>query len=920
MWHPALLQIAQAMPSWLPAEEPPPEPAQRLILLPECSRNSLPDPDWPRVATEQGGWVVDGWSSRDDLIATLLKNLDHPPDNLHHELVAGFLALGFCHFQVELLTRQLRYMSNLDEESFQSELLLAVDEIFKGDVEAARRQLESTFELLHEAREYFYPVEAHLLDLTLVAPTTLGNSLRGELADGKAANLMLSGEMLRQMARQEPATCKALADALKSNTATLVGGEYLEAPLPLLPPEAIRRHLQQGISTYENILGVRPTVFGRRRFGLTPVLPQILKKFGFIGAIHCAFDDGRFPVGNQSRIVWQGADGTPIEAIGRIPMNIDGAAAFLSLPEQLGGAMDLDHVATAVFAHWPGRSSTWYHDLRRVADYSPVVGVFSSITDYFEESQFSSQEVKYTADQYRSPYLQQDVAAGRDDPISRWVRYYHRRAIAEAVQTLEMLTAACGTPPRAAGESDRIDEVENSITTDSEADDRLDERLQSDLDDAIARFSESLTGSTSLTGSDTEVGKGIETGYLAANPWSFPRRVRVETPELANPPEVAEPVRATDGESAVVDVPAMGFAWVGPGPNDPAEPDKPAKARKPWWRKQREEPPMTEENVLRNEFAEVTLDPHTGALSIADYYSRGPRIAQQVALRTPQGRGAEPDDDSNYSVMAADEITVTQAGPIVGEIVCRGRLVDRNVNRLAGFVQTTRLWRGSRIVEVRIDLDIEKQPETNPWASYYAARFAWDDATSDVFRSVNMASVPTEGVRLEAPHFIDIRSGKSRTTLLTGGLPYHRRFGPRKVDMLLAVRGEAARSFRFGIGIDLPAAMPAAIGFLAPETVVPAVRCPPAKAGWWFHLDSRNVIATYWEPIFADDSLTGFRVRVLQTENRRAKLGLRSFRLVKSAAKIRPGDDDPLQLPVDADRITVDLGPYEWAEVEAEFG
>ena len=242
------------------------------------------------------------------------------------------------------------------------------------------------------------------------------------------------------------------------------------------------------------------------------------------------------------------------------------------------------------------------------------------------------------------------------------------------------------------------------------------------------------------------------------------------------------------------------------------------------------------------------------------------------------------------------------------------------MSRLARFVQTARLWRGSRIIEVEIDLEIDKEPGTNPWASYYAARLAWDDATSDVFRSVNMASVPTEGVRLEAPHFIDIRWGKSRTTLLTGGLPYHRRFGPRKLDVLLVVRGEAARSFRFGIGIDLPAAMPAAIGFLAPETVVPAARCPPAKSGWLFHLDCRNVIATYWEPLFTAASLIGFRVRLLQTEGWRAKLGLRSFRSVKSATKIRPGDADPLQLPVDGDHITVDLGPYEWAEVEAEFG
>ena len=43
-------------------------------------------------------------------------------------------------------------------------------------------------------------------------------------------------------------------------------------------------------------------------------------------------------------------------------------------------------------------------------------------------------------------------------------------------------------------------------------------------------------------------------------------------------------------------------------------------------------------------------------------------------------------------------------------MVCRGRLVDREGRRLAGFRQTTRLWRGSRVVELEIELDIDRQP------------------------------------------------------------------------------------------------------------------------------------------------------------------------------------------------------------------
>ena len=41
---------------------------------------------------------------------------------------------------------------------------------------AARRDFESAFDRLHEAREYFYPVETRLLDLTLLAHGTLGDA------------------------------------------------------------------------------------------------------------------------------------------------------------------------------------------------------------------------------------------------------------------------------------------------------------------------------------------------------------------------------------------------------------------------------------------------------------------------------------------------------------------------------------------------------------------------------------------------------------------------------------------------------------------------------------------------------------------------------------------------------------------------
>ena len=912
LWHPALLGTAESVPGWFPAEQPPQEPAGHLLVLPGCSEPLLPD-DWARKATAAGACVIRDFKHRDQVLRAALQQLDAPPAGVDPDLVADFLALGFCHFLVELLTRQLRYMSNLDEETFRTEVLAAAEKALEGDAQAAREHLQSSFNLLHEAREYFYPVESHLLDLTLVASTTLGQSLRGELATPSPTNLLISGELIQRMARDEPATLRALREALEKNTAAIIGGEFSERILPLLTPRAIREHLVHGLAGYQRHLGTQPAIFGRRRFGLSPVLPQILKQLGFAGAVHCTLDDGRFPVGNQSRIQWEGIDGTLIEALARMPVDVSRPDALLRLPERLGDSMDLDHVATVVLAHWPGQSSPWYQDLKRIASYSPVLGNFATITDYFEQTGMGGQQKEYKPDEYRSPYLEQAVAAGRPDPISRWVRYASRRTAVEALQTLETLatTAACGpADPAACGlaaTEELFGQIDECLDAESDAGEELDRRIRQLLDQATARFSQSLAAG----------GPSGEQGCFLANPFSFSRRLCLEVPDLARLPTG----ESGGTKSVAVDLPAMGFAWVGPGSEAP-QPSEPAEAKGRWHRKkqQKPEPPMAEENVLRNEFLRVTMDPHTGAIrAVYDYHSRSARLAQQIAMRLPTAGKDRQGDDEAYSIMTADELSVTSAGPVLGEIVCRGRLVDREVRRLAGFKQTTRVWRGSRVIELEIELDVEQLPGPNPWNSYYAARFAWGDATANLYRSVSLANLPTDTVQLEAPHFIDVRSDKVRTTLLFGGLPYHRRFGLRKLDTLLVVRGETARHFRLGIGIDLPHPMPEALGFVAPATVQFGPTQPPAASGWLFHLDARNVLATGWEPLLSDGRVEGIRVRLLETDGRRARLGLRCFRPLESAAKILPGDQPSDELPVKGDQVTIDLGPHEWADIEARF-
>ncbi|MCD4727249.1 MAG: hypothetical protein K8R46_06285, partial [Pirellulales bacterium] len=907
LWHPVLLAGQDDIPSWLPPSTPPLDPSGCLVIIPDCCESSLSE-QWLAEAETAGACLLRGMKHRDRMLAAALERLGPDAPTVDGDLAADFLALGYCHLQMELINRKSRYTSNLDESSFRVAALAAAHAAVEGDKADARDQLQAAFDRLHEAREYFHPLEIRLLDLTLLAPTTLGAALRdGPLgwqlnchpninthADRLPTcptNLLVSGEVIDRMARDEPKTLEALQKALEDGKVELIGGEYDEVPLPLLSPEAVNLNLARGLAACEEHLGHRPMVFGRRRFGLTPVLPQILHRRGFTAAFHCTLDDGRFPVGTQARVQWEGFDSTTIDSLCCVPIDAGRASSFLQLAEKLGDAMNLDQTPTVIFAHWPGGSNRWYDDLRRIAAYSSVLGTFSTISAYFEQTSFAGHQERNNPDDYRSPYLVQDVAAGRRDPISRWVRYFARRAKLDAYQTLHAMDTcvASGEEKREErGEKKDYEQfaIEIEDSRDEESDGAaLDDQLDNTLGESLAGFADSIAGNSDAT----------QRGILAVNPCSFRQRLRN------------------------VEVPAMGFAWIG---GDSSAAPTVAREKKRRLLPRKKEPPLAEPNVLRNEFFEIRFDPQTGALcSISDYRSRDPRLAQQIALRLPHG--GKPDDETNYSIMAANRIDVTSAGPVLGEIVCHGKLIDRDGRRLAGFKQTTRAWRGSRAIELLIELDVDRLPGPNPWDSYYAVRFAWKDETLCLYRSANMANVPTELTRIESPQFLDLRRDRLRTTLLCGGLPYHRRFGPRKLDTLLIVQGETARSFRLGIGIDVPHPTSAATGFLSPPLELPDQPPPPSPTGWLFHLDCRNVLATHWEPFVAQppsavpetgspanhdaeesfsgrrhDGLPGFRVRLLETDGRGVRLGLRCLRSVSSARILNVGDAPPDELSV----------------------
>ena len=590
--------------------------------------------------------------------------------------------------------------------------------------------------------------------------------------------------------------------------------------------------------------------------------------------------------------------------------------------------MQQDQVAMVNFARWPEIKAPWLDDFRRMNRYAPVLGRFVTLDDFVEQSDSAGWQTTYEAGEYLSPFLLQSVAREEPDPLSRYTDHFQARHLYESGRWCRCMADLLS--PEVGKKSSDV-EAERSLEEagpDGTAEDRRNALaiVQQFADEAAHDFAKSIM---------TDAG-GMP-GFLLGNSLSFPRRVSVDLPALESPPETDEAVKAVqfDGvrRTITVQLPACGFAWIPSYTSSPAaSPDAGAL--------------LADDGVLRNEFFEVHLNDVTGGISEIKEYGRRPnRLSQQLGFRFPReqtiqrGEGDEAEViKTYYSEMRGLSMEVTCDGPALGEIVTTGELIDLSrESRVAGFRQTVRIWRGRRVVEIDIELDVDHMPEENPWTNYIACRFAWNDSTASLTRSLLHGAQTFQGERFESPYYLEIAEGEQRTTILNHGLPFHRKTGPRMVDSLLVTAGETRRQFRFTIAVDENYPMHASLSALTPVTVVPTTSGPPrvGRSGWFFHLSAKNVqilsirsaanqstnseeteIGTAVEP---SSNPAGVVLRLIETEGRTKQIGLSCFRSPTSAQKCNFQGDMIADLAINDDTVQIDVTAYEIADIVIRF-
>ncbi|MEN1681012.1 MAG: hypothetical protein AAGJ46_15600 [Planctomycetota bacterium] len=387
-WRPSLLHATGRLPEVVSAYDPPAANAWRngLLLVPgPGSDEALEWLDEVRAEQSPHDWVIDGFTDRDGLTERITAAAGEvAPTEAALEL--DFYALGYAYLQVGLLTHELQYGSVFDPALFQSTVCEAAGAAVMGEPEAAHAGLARAYDQLHEARNHAYPVGIHLLEVLLVAETTLGETLAKALSSAAGATVLLTGDLADRIATDYSETASALRQAVGEGRACVANGGRGDEDLSLLPPQVMLNRLREAHAAIEQLAGAPPKVYASRRGALPPRLPQALAAMGYAGAMLVGFDGTPPPSAEHGRTTWVGLDGTALEAAIAYPRDLAKPETLFGLHDPMAESLGRDQTATLVLAGWPGAASPLLADLLRVTAASEVLGQVTPLDEFLQTS------------------------------------------------------------------------------------------------------------------------------------------------------------------------------------------------------------------------------------------------------------------------------------------------------------------------------------------------------------------------------------------------------------------------------------------------------------------------------------------------------------------------------------------------------
>lgn len=412
-WDPRLIAATGKIPDWAGVDVQPQDGEALLGLVPpQCDERF----EVMAAATGlAGSQLVRRAHNRDAIVAEAVKTLGDPQPEAP-PLREDFHALGLAWLLSELLARRMRSSMALGATNFTEAAVAAARASVAGDEPATRAKLQECFDVLAANRGQYYPVDFWLLDLVLLAESTLGPRLVKELDASTPLAFVATGQVIEALAQSDPALLAQMRARLEEGSVEIVGGRYDSTPLDFFTLATIRESFARGQAAYREHLGAAPVTYGQCTGGSSAFLPGILVERGYAGAIWTLFDGTPLPDTGTSRIRWQGEGKACIDAVARPPLDARQATTILALADKIGDALDHDHTAVIQFAHYAGTASPWFDALRRIGGWTTALGTFTTPQKLFAATTGAGMLADFAPDAF-PPALPDEKADAAADPL-----------------------------------------------------------------------------------------------------------------------------------------------------------------------------------------------------------------------------------------------------------------------------------------------------------------------------------------------------------------------------------------------------------------------------------------------------------------------------------------------------------------------
>ncbi|MEL6106101.1 MAG: hypothetical protein AAFU85_08695 [Planctomycetota bacterium] len=881
LWHPALLAQTEQLPSWYRADSPPAPDGPRVIAVPAGSLESLTSDFRQRCENNSQCRWIEGETRAEYLVALDLDAED--PETLQHQgrnlSNADFFAAGFVALQIQIMTRRLRYTSNLDEIFLQTRMVAAAKAFVDRDGEAATAALHEVFDCLAEERDHYFSSDPHLIDLALLTPEVLDQAIEsewlgrwtdaisGDESSGVLAtpkNLLLDGPVAKHLL-SGGARYDALRDALRLDQIGWAGGGPADPsePLDSMTLQQAEQAFAAGTELAADAVGESPTVYARLS-GSTPAdLAHGLIHQGYRGVLPIDFAGGT-GFGDEAKVLLSTGAGE-IEALTAKPIDAASDRAFLTIGAQLGEAIDTGEVATGLLVHWPDRVCDSFLDLRRAASWGVALGRFWTLPGYFRDGE--------------RPYHSASLKALSKDAPSEIAK-----RIDENNDTLASMAESFRETVR--GEADRVRGALARL-----ANPKLDWGTEDESVSVLRAFE--------LTPADETTANAI-----CLNPHATGSRNQIALAEGA--PGNESFIYATSGNSqrceVTFDTPAFGFTRLTASQPVPQA----------GWLKRLTGGGKTvaEAGVLRNEFMAVSLSETSGGIEGVYSGSRGNRLSMQlVACR---------DGDHEDCEMVARSTEVIESTLTAGVLRSQGVLQSiQSGEVLANYTLSYTLRRGRRVIEIEGLLEPAIQSSENSlWKNHIAVRAAVADEAT-LFRPIVRDKVHSASQRRMLAPLGVVLDEAERQTLVTGhGLPLHRKVGDRFLDTVVCPIAEeptenGAFAFELSYAFDSKHPVAAARSFLAPAVPQSLTSSPDASTqqAWLLHCSPRELILSDLAVLRRGDGKTALRVKIVQPRPKSSRVSLRCCFDAETAFLLdHQGIDRPLDSLDDSDSLTIEEG------------